>query len=73
MKMGKIARQKTINRNHGIYEPEWRYPQSRICGTASPEWRFRIARNTHMNILALQYRDSGKLSTDVPEVDTGMD
>ena len=22
--------------------------QSRICGTVSPEWRFRIARNTHM-------------------------
>ena len=26
-----------------------------------------------MNILALQYRDSGKLSTDVPNVDTGVD
>ena len=26
-----------------------------------------------MNILALQYRDSGKLSTDVPDVDTGID
>ena len=26
-----------------------------------------------VNILALQYRDSGKLSTDVPDVDTGID
>ena len=26
-----------------------------------------------MNILALQYPDSGKLSTDVPDVDTGID
>lgn len=26
-----------------------------------------------MNILALQYRDSGKMSTDVPDVDTGID
>ena len=26
-----------------------------------------------LNILALQYRDSGKLSTDVPDVDTGVD
>ena len=26
-----------------------------------------------LNILALQYRDSGKLSTDVPDVDTGID
>ena len=26
-----------------------------------------------LNILALQYRDSGKLSTDVPNVDTGVD
>ena len=27
----------------------------------------------NLNILALQYRDSGKLSTDVPDVDTGID
>ena len=26
-----------------------------------------------MNILALQYLDSGKLSTDVPDMDTGID
>ena len=26
-----------------------------------------------MTILALQYPDSGKLSTDVPDVDTGID
>ena len=26
-----------------------------------------------LNILALQYPDSGKLSTDVPDVDTGID
>ena len=26
-----------------------------------------------LNILALKYRDSGKLSTDVPDVDTGID
>lgn len=27
----------------------------------------------HLTILALQYPDSGKLSTDVPDVDTGID
>ena len=27
----------------------------------------------NVNILALQYPDSGKLSTDVPDVDTGID
>ena len=27
----------------------------------------------NLNILALQYPDSGKLSTDVPDVDTGID
>ena len=32
-----------------------------------------IALTNQMNILALQYRDSGKLSTDVPDVDTGID
>ena len=30
-------------------------------------------RTDRMNILALQYPDSGKLSTDVPDVDTGID
>lgn len=31
------------------------------------------ARSSCVNILALQYRDSRKLSTDVPDVDTGID
>ena len=35
---------------------------------------FRFIRNQYaMTILALQYPDSGKLSTDVPDVDTGID
>ncbi|WP_373132292.1 hypothetical protein, partial [Clostridium sp. M62/1] len=33
---------------------ERRYPQRRICGTVSPEWRFRIARNTQ-RYLNFQY------------------
>ena len=36
---------------------------------ADKQWRGVMA----VNILALQYRDSGKLSTDVPDVDTGVD
>ena len=31
------------------------------------------ANEYYLNILALQYPDSGKLSTDVPDVDTGID
>ena len=38
----------------------------RVIGSAS-------VRPALVNILALQYRDSGKLSTDVPDVDTGID
>ena len=38
-----------------------------LCEIGSRSWL------TSMNILALQYPDSGKLSTDVPDVDTGID
>ena len=55
--------------------PRWPPPQTHRCSMAlcksirSAGWCGRPA----MNILALQYRDSGKLSTDVPNVDTGVD
>ena len=32
-----------------------------------------MLQTNNLNILALQYPDSGKLSTDVPDVDTGID
>lgn len=40
--------------------------QNRLQDVKVDEW-------CALNILALQYRDSGKLSTDVPDVDTGID
>lgn len=42
-------------------------------GSRSRFNRTRRALLQTMNILALQYPDSGKLSTDVPDVDTGID
>ena len=54
-----------MNRNHGIYQSERRYPQSQICGTVSPEWRFRIARNTqcvkNQNVSQNQYSLQAKI------------